>query len=44
MFRRRIVGVVVVFVFVFVVVVEEHAKRKLFSHKKKNSLLDDNKG
>jgi hypothetical protein len=41
MFRRRI-GVVVV------VVVEddlgEHAPKKLFSHKKKNSLLDDNKG
>jgi hypothetical protein len=42
MFRRRI-GVVVV----VVVVVEdlgEHAKKKLFSHKKKISLLDDNKG
>ena len=41
MFRRRI-GVVVV------VVVEdglgEHAKKKLFSHKKKISLLDENKG
>ena len=41
MFRRRIVVVVVV-------VVEdglgEHAKNKLFSHKKKISLLDDNKG
>jgi hypothetical protein len=42
MFRRRIGGVVVV-------VVEdglgEHApKKKLFSHKKKISLLDDNKG
>jgi hypothetical protein len=40
MFRRRIGGVVVV------VVVEdglgEHAKKKLFSHKKKISLLDDN--
>jgi hypothetical protein len=44
MFRRRI-GVVVV---VVVVVVEdglgEHAPKKLFSHKKKISLLDDNKG
>jgi hypothetical protein len=43
MFRRRIGGVVVV-----VVVVEdglgEHAPKKLFSHKKKNSLFDDNKG
>jgi hypothetical protein len=43
MFRRRIGGVVVV-----VVVVEdglgEHAKKKLFSHKKTISLLDDNKG
>jgi hypothetical protein len=41
MFKRRIGGVVVV-------VVEddlgEHAKKKLFSHKKKISLLDDNKG
>jgi hypothetical protein len=27
-----------------VVVVGERAKKKLFSHKKKNSLLDDNKG
>ena len=40
MFRRRIGGVVVV--------VEdglgERAKEKLFSHKKKISLLDDNKG
>jgi hypothetical protein len=37
MFRRRIV----------VVVVDglgEHAKKKLFSHKKKFLLLDDNKG
>jgi hypothetical protein len=43
MFRRRIGGVVVV-----VVVVEdglgELAPKKLFSHKKKISLLDDNKG
>jgi hypothetical protein len=42
MFRRRIVVVVVV-----VVVVDslgEHAPKKLFSHKKKISLLDDNKG
>ena len=42
MFRRRIVVVVVV------VVVEdglgELGKKKLFSLKKKNSLLDDNKG
>ena len=42
MFKRRIVVVVVV------VVVEdglgEHAKKKLFSHMKKISLLDDNKG
>ena len=42
MFRRRIGGVFVV------VVVEdslgEHAPKKLFSHKKKISLLDDNKG
>jgi hypothetical protein len=41
MFRRRIGGF-------FVVVVEdglgERAKKKLFSHKKKISLLDDNKG
>jgi hypothetical protein len=39
LFRRRIV---------VVVVVEdglgEHAHKKLFSHKKKISLLDDNKG
>jgi hypothetical protein len=38
LFRKRIV----------VVVVEgglgEHAKKKIFSHKKKNPLLDDNKG
>jgi hypothetical protein len=38
MFRRRIGGVGVV------VVVGEGAKKKLFSHKKKNSLLGDNKG
>jgi hypothetical protein len=52
MFRRRIVGVVVVVVVVFVVVVVvvvengpgEHAPKKLFSHKKKIPLLDDNKG
>ena len=41
MFRRRIGGVVVVFV------VEDNigecAKKKLFSHKKKISLLNDNK-
>jgi hypothetical protein len=45
MFRRRIGCVVVV---VVVVVVEdslgERAPKKLFSHKKKISLLDDNKG
>jgi hypothetical protein len=39
MFRRRIV---------VVLLLEdglgEHAKKKLFSHKKKISLLDDNKG
>jgi len=37
MFRRRI----------FVIVedgLREHAKKKLFSHKKNFSLLDDNKG
>ena len=42
MFRRRI------FVGFVVVVVEdglgEHAKKKLFSQKKRISLLDDNKG
>jgi hypothetical protein len=41
MFKRRIGGVVVV-------VVEdglgEHAPKKIFSHKKKILLLDDNKG
>jgi hypothetical protein len=37
MFRRRI-GVVVV------VGLGEHAKKKIFSHKKIISLLDDNKG
>jgi hypothetical protein len=40
MFRRRIV-------FVVVVVVDglgEHAKKMLFSHKKKSLFLDDNKG
>jgi hypothetical protein len=42
MFKRRIGGVGVV-----VVVVDylgEHAQKKIFSHKKKISLLDDNKG
>jgi hypothetical protein len=39
MFRRRIGGVVVV-----EYSLGECAKKKLFSHKKKNSLLDDNKG
>jgi hypothetical protein len=39
MFRRRIVVVVV-----FEDGLGEHAKKKLFSHKKKMSLLDDNKG
>jgi hypothetical protein len=52
MFRRRIGVVVVVVVVVFVVVAAaaataddpgEHAK-KLFSHEKNISLLDDNKG
>jgi hypothetical protein len=41
MFRRRIEGVV------FIVVEDDlgqHAKKKIFSHKKKISLLDDNKG
>ena len=43
MFRRRI-GVVV-FVVVFVADgLGERAPKKLFSHKKKISLLDDNKG
>jgi hypothetical protein len=37
MFRRR-------FVFVVVVGLGERAKKKLFSHKKKILLLDDNKG
>ena len=40
MFRRRIGGV-------FVVVEDilgEHAKKTIFSHKKKIPLLDDNKG
>jgi hypothetical protein len=37
MFRKKIVVVVVADV-------GEHAKKKLFSHKKKISLLDDNKG
>jgi hypothetical protein len=48
MFRRRIAVVVAASVAVVVVVVEdglgEHAPKKLFSHKKKISLLDDNKG
>jgi hypothetical protein len=39
MFRRRIGGVVVV-----EDGLGEHAPKKLFSHKKKISLLDDNKG
>jgi hypothetical protein len=38
MFRRRIGGVVVEND------LGELAKKKLFSHKKKNSLLDENKG
>jgi hypothetical protein len=41
MFRMRIVVVVV---FVVVDGLGEHAPKKLFSHKKKISLLDDNKG
>jgi hypothetical protein len=46
MFRRRI-GVVLLLLVVVVVVEDglgEHAPKKLFSHKKKISLLDDNKG
>jgi hypothetical protein len=43
MFRRRI-GVVVVVVVVVEDGLGERAKKKLFSHKKKISLLDDNKG
>jgi phage repressor protein C with HTH and peptisase S24 domain len=39
MFRKRIGGVVVV-----EDSLGEHCKKKLFSHKKKISLLDDNKG
>jgi phage repressor protein C with HTH and peptisase S24 domain len=39
MFRRRIGGVVVV-----EYDLGERAKKKLFSHKKKKLLLDDNKG
>jgi hypothetical protein len=42
MFRRRI-GVVVV-VFVVEDGLGEHPPKKLFSHKKKIPLLDDNKG
>jgi hypothetical protein len=38
LFRRRIGGVVVEDN------LREHAKKKLFSHKEKISLLDDNKG
>ena len=41
MFIRRIGGV---FVLVVEDGLEEHAKKKLFSHKKKISLIDDNKG
>ena len=41
MFRRRIGGVVVVFMEDDL---GEPAKKNLFSHKKKNSPLDDNKG
>jgi hypothetical protein len=41
MFRRRIGGVVVV---VVKTALESMLQKKLFSHKKKISLLDDNKG
>jgi hypothetical protein len=44
MFRRRIGGVVIFVVFVVEDGLGEHAPKKLFSHKKKISLLDDNKG
>jgi hypothetical protein len=41
MFRKRIGGYVVVFMEDGL---GERAKKKLFSHKKKISLIDDNKG
>jgi hypothetical protein len=44
MFIRRIGVVVVVVVVVFVDSLGECAQKKLFSHKKKKSLLYDNKG
>jgi hypothetical protein len=44
MFRRRIGGVVVVVVVVVEDGLGEHAPKKLFSHKKKISLINDNKG
>jgi hypothetical protein len=45
MFRRRIGGVVLLLLLLLLEDgLGEHAPKKLFSHKKKISLLDDNKG
>jgi hypothetical protein len=44
MFRRRIVFVVAAAAATVEDGLGEHAPKKLFSHKKKISLLDDNKG